>query len=184
MTVINYMSIFASNAGSTNVLLAIAASLLFSVSLTYADTRAADTKKADTSTAKTITTDPNKSQPNIVLLLADDLGFSDIGSFGSEIATPHLDALAQRGIRFTNYHTASSCAPTRAMLMSGLSSHKAGLGNMPESLAPEMGSSRAYAGYLEEHTTVAEQLSAAGYRTYMTGKWHLGATPETLLIQG
>jgi arylsulfatase/uncharacterized sulfatase len=150
--------------------------LLLSASLTQADI-----KKADTNAANPITASTNTPQPNIVLLLADDLGFSDIGSFGSEIATPHLDALALRGIRFTNYHTASSCAPTRAMLMSGLSSHKAGLGNMPESLAPEMGSSRAYAGYLlEEHTTLADQLSAAGYRTYMTGKWHLGATPETL----
>lgn len=119
--------------------------------------------------------------PNIVLLLADDLGFSDIGSFGSEIATPNLDALAARGVRFTNYHTASSCAPTRAMLMSGLSSHQAGLGNMPESLAPEMGSSRAYAGYLlPELKTVADQLAGQGYRNYMVGKWHLGATPETL----
>jgi arylsulfatase/uncharacterized sulfatase len=176
MAVINYMSRFASNAGSTHALLAMVICLLLSASLTQADT-----KKADTNAANPITASTNTPQPNIVLLLADDLGFSDIGSFGSEIATPHLDALARRGIRFTNFHTASSCAPTRAMLMSGLSSHEAGLGNMPESLAPEMGSSRAYAGYLlEEHTTLADQLSAAGYRTYMTGKWHLGATPETL----
>lgn len=119
--------------------------------------------------------------PNIVLLLADDLGFTDIGSYGSEISTPNLDALAARGTRFTNYHTASSCAPTRAMLMSGLSSHQAGLGNMPESLAPEMGSSDAYVGYLrKEHSTIADQMSEAGYRTYMTGKWHLGSTPDTL----
>jgi arylsulfatase/uncharacterized sulfatase len=122
-----------------------------------------------------------QQSPNIVLLLADDLGFSDIGSFGSEISTPNLDSLAARGVRFTNYHTASSCAPTRAMLMSGLSSHQAGLGNMPESLAPEMGSSRAYAGYLlPELKTVADQLAGQGYRNYMVGKWHLGATPDTL----
>lgn len=125
---------------------------------------------------------PKADQPhNIVLLLADDLGFSDIGSFGSEIATPNLDELSRRGVRFTNYHTASSCAPTRAMLMSGLSSHQAGLGNMPESLAPEMGSSRAYSGYLlPELKTIADQLRDKGYRNYMVGKWHLGATPETL----
>ncbi len=119
--------------------------------------------------------------PNIVLLLADDLGFSDLGSYGSEISTPNLDALAARGLKFSNYHTASSCAPTRAMLMSGLSSHQAGLGNMPESLAPEMGASEAYSGYLlPELKTVADQLAVKGYRNYMVGKWHLGATPETL----
>ena len=75
--------------------------------------------------------------PNIVLLLADDLGFSDIGAFGSEVSTPNIDALAARGIMFSNYHSASSCAPTRAMLMTGISSHRAGLGNMPESLPSE-----------------------------------------------
>lgn len=124
----------------------------------------------------------NESKPpNIVLILADDLGFSDLGAFGSEVSTPNIDLLAGRGVMFSNYHTAASCAPTRAMLMSGLSSHRAGLGNMPESLTPELQGTPEYAGHLQLGLpTVADQLKETGYRTYMTGKWHLGKTPETL----
>ncbi|MFT7306148.1 MAG: arylsulfatase A-like enzyme [Candidatus Azotimanducaceae bacterium] len=119
--------------------------------------------------------------PNIVLLLADDLGFSDLGAFGSEVSTPNIDLLAGRGVMFSNYHTAASCAPTRAMLMSGLSSHRAGLGNMPESLTPELQGIPEYTGHLQLGIpTVADRLKETGYRTYMTGKWHLGKTPETL----
>ena len=72
--------------------------------------------------------------PNIVILLADDWGFSDVGSFGSEIATPNIDALAAAGMRFSNFHVAGSCSPTRAMLQSGGRNHRAGLGNMPETI--------------------------------------------------
>jgi arylsulfatase/uncharacterized sulfatase len=121
------------------------------------------------------------SAPNIVLLLADDLGFSDIGAFGSEVSTPHIDALAARGMMFSNYHTASSCAPTRAMLMTGISSHRAGLGNMPESLPPEALGTPEYSGHLRRGIpTIADQLRKQGYRTYMVGKWHLGKEPDTL----
>ena len=119
--------------------------------------------------------------PNIVLLLADDLGFSDIGAFGSEVSTPNIDALAARGMIFSNYHTASSCAPTRAMLMTGISSHRAGLGNMPESLPPAAIGSPAYSGHLRRGIpTIADHLRARGYRTYMAGKWHLGKEQDTL----
>ena len=86
------------------------------------------------------------SRPNIVLLLADDLGFSDLGSYGSEVHTPNLDELASQGVRFSNYHTAASCAPTRAMLMSGVDSHRAGVANMPESLTSDMRGKPGYAG--------------------------------------
>lgn len=121
------------------------------------------------------------SRPNIVLVLADDLGFSDLGSYGSEVATPNIDSLARAGIRFSNYHTASSCAPTRAMLMSGVDSHRAGLGQMPESLPPEQEGKPGYEGVLSQNVvTVARMLADNDYHTYMAGKWHLGMTPELL----
>ncbi|MDP4765608.1 MAG: arylsulfatase [Pseudomonadales bacterium] len=120
-------------------------------------------------------------RPNIVLIVADDLGFSDLRSFGSEVATPNLDALAAAGVRFSNYHTAASCAPTRAMLMSGTDSHLAGVANMPESLPADQRGRPGYAGVLNEDiVTIADMLSDAGYHTYMTGKWHLGETAALL----
>ena len=76
------------------------------------------------------------SPPNIVIILADDLGYSDLGAFGGEIPTPNIDALAQRGVRFTNFYTHASCSPTRAMLMTGVDTHRNGLGNMAEWTAP------------------------------------------------
>ena len=80
---------------------------------------------------------PSRRAPNIVILLADDWGFTDVGAFGGEIATPNIDALAARGVRFSNFHVAGSCAPTRAMLQTGVGNHRAGLGNMPETIPPE-----------------------------------------------
>lgn len=122
-------------------------------------------------------------QPNVVVLVVDDAGFSDFGAYGSEINTPHIDALAQRGKIFSNFHVSPVCAPTRAMLMTGVYSHRAGVGNLPETQPIEHDGHHAYLGRLNnEVVTLAEMLGANGYRTYITGKWHLGHTPDTLPI--
>jgi len=115
------------------------------------------------------------ARPNIVLILVDDAGFSDFGAYGSEIATPNIDALAARGALFSNFHASPVCAPSRAMLMTGVDSHLAGVGNLPETLPPEHRGAPAYLGHLaDDVVTVASRLQAAGYRTTMAGKWHLG----------
>ena len=120
-------------------------------------------------------------RPNIVILLADDWGFTDVGAYGGEIATPNIDALAANGVRFANFHVAGSCAPTRAMLQTGLPNHRIGLGNMPETIPPEHRGKPGYDAQLNTRVvTIADQLRAAGYNTYLTGKWHLGNRPDNL----
>lgn len=114
-------------------------------------------------------------QPNIVLILIDDAGYTDLGAYGSEVATPTIDALAASGTKFANFHASPMCAPSRAMLLTGVDSHTAGVANLPESTPPEHRANPAYQGRLDSKVvTVASRLQAAGYRTYMAGKWHLG----------
>ena len=120
----------------------------------------------------------NTRPPNLVLIMADDMGFSDIGCYGSEIATPNLDRLAKEGLRFSQAYNAARCCPTRAALLTGLHPHQAGMGGMVTS-PDRMGPEGPYQGYLNRQSvTFAEALKAAGYRSYMAGKWHVGEAPE------
>jgi arylsulfatase len=118
------------------------------------------------------------SPPNILIIMADDMGYSDLGCYGSEIATPHLDQLAQNGIRFRSFYNAARCCPTRASLLTGLYPHEAGMGGMVSDVDanPERGP---YQGFLNNNcVTIAEVLNDVGYDTYMSGKWHVGEKPE------
>ena len=124
---------------------------------------------------------PRSQRPNILLILADDMGYSDVGAYGGEIYTPSIDRLAAQGVRFTNFHTSAYCAPTRSMLMTGADNHVVGLGNMTELLADNQIGKPGYEGSLNGRApTVATTLSKAGYHTYMAGKWHLGKSKDKL----
>lgn len=113
--------------------------------------------------------------PNFLVIVADDMGYSDLGAFGGEIRTPNLDRLALGGIRLADFHTTPTCSPTRAMLLSGTDNHLAGLGTMAETIGPSQRGKPGYEGYLRpDVATLAERLVAGGYRTLMSGKWHLG----------
>jgi len=113
-------------------------------------------------------------RPNIIIILADDMGYSDIGCFGSETQTPNLDAMAKSGLRMTQFYNASRCCPTRASLLTGLYQHQAGVGDMVNHRDVP-----AYQGYLNQNcVTIAEALKQGGYNTLMAGKWHVGTDPS------
>ena len=114
-----------------------------------------------------------KSNPNIIVILADDMGYSDLGCYGGEINTPNLDTLATNGLRFTQFYNAARCCPTRASLLTGLYPHQAGMGGMVKQ--SESTIQNPYQGYLNRNNiTLAEALKFVGYRTYLSGKWHVG----------
>ena len=122
-----------------------------------------------------IAADGPQGKPNILLIVADDMGYSDLGCFGGEIRTPNLDALARRGLRATNFYVAPSCSPSRSMLLTGTDNHVAGIGNMAEWTGPTQRGKPGYEGYLNTRvTTIATLLRDGGYHTYMAAKWHLG----------
>ena len=114
------------------------------------------------------------NKPNIIIILADDMGYSDLGCTGSEINTPHLDQLAKNGLLFTHCYNAARCCPSRASLLTGLYQHRAGVGHMSQDRGYP-----AYQGHLNQQcVTIAEVLREKGYRTIMTGKWHVGDERE------
>jgi arylsulfatase len=129
--------------------------------------------KADVSTLLLVSllgvTAVSAERPNILLVMSDDMGFSDLGCYGSEIQTPNLDSLAKNGIRFTQFYNGARCCPTRASLLTGLYPHQAGVGHMTSDRGHD-----GYRGQLNRQcVTLAEVLRAGGYRTYMCGKWHV-----------
>jgi len=124
-----------------------------------------------TSGDKQQTTHKEQAKPNIILILADDMGFSDLSCYGSEINTPNIDQLAENGVRFTAFYNAARCCPTRASLLTGLYPHQAGMGGMISkgNKMPE----GPYQGYLSKNSvTIAEVLKQNNYYTVSSGKWH------------
>lgn len=118
---------------------------------------------------------PGAKRPNVVLILVDDAALMDFGAYGGEAMTPNIDALAGAGAQFTSYHTSPLCSPSRAMLLTGIDNHRTGVATIEEVLPPEQRGKPGYSLRLEPGVmTIASRLKSAGYRTYMTGKWHLG----------
>ena len=126
---------------------------------------------------------PVQAAPNVVIILVDDAGLMDFAPFGGEAHMPNIQALADRGVRFSHYRTSPLCAPSRAMLLTGIDNHLTGIATIPEVIPSEHAGKPGYSMALEPGVkTVAEYLRTAGYRTYMTGKWHMGSRLEDLPI--
>lgn len=122
-----------------------------------------------------------EKRPNVLLIVADDMGWSDAGVYGGEIFTPNINRLASQGYQFLNFHVGSMCAPTRSMLMTGVDNHIVGMGNMIELIADNQRGKPGYEGRLNDRAvTIASLLHDSGYHTYMAGKWHLGYTKDSL----
>lgn len=120
-------------------------------------------------------------RPNIVVVLADDAALMDFGAYGGEARTPNMDALAANGALFTQYRASPLCSPTRAMLLTGMDNHRTGISTIPEVLPKEHKGKPGYTMAFEPNVlTIADRLKASGYRTLMTGKWHLGEKPEEM----
>jgi arylsulfatase A-like enzyme len=122
-----------------------------------------------------MTASSGTSRPNVVIVLADDMGFSDVGCYGGEIQTPNIDSLAQSGVRLTQFYNTARCSPSRASLMTGLHPHQTGIGILNYDDSPE-----GYPGTLNDRClTIAEALGACGYRSYLSGKWHMAGDIHT-----
>ena len=146
--------------------------ILFLIFLTACQTKPNDSKKS---------IDSDEAKPNIIVIVADDMGFGDLGVYGSEIQTPHIDDLASGGIQFSNFHMGAACSPSRTMLITGVDNHRAGLGNMLEIMADNQFDQPGYEGYLNENVvSIATRIRDNGYHTYMVGKWHLGKSENSI----
>ena len=127
--------------------------------------------------------DASADRPNVLVVVADDLGFSDIQPFGGEIRTPTLSRLADAGLRLTNFHTHTMCTPTRAMLLTGINNHAAGIGTMAGEARGAQKGAPGYEAYLRKDVpTIAALLEQAGYQTWVSGKWDLGGRNDPELL--
>ena len=136
---------------------------------------------APVSSNETLSGTGSDQRPNVVVILVDDAGLTDFAPFGGEAKMPAIQTLAERGIKFSNYHTSPLCAPSRAMLLTGIDNHRTGMGTIPEVLTANQAGQPGYSMFLEPGVrTLADRLKAEDYRTYMTGKWHLGSGAQDL----
>jgi arylsulfatase len=126
------------------------------------------------STASSVREATPTKKPNILLLVADDTAFGDIGAYGSEVHTPNMNDIAEAGIRFTNFHVSPVCSVTRSMLFTGNDNIEVGLGSFDYSVYPPTRGKKGYEGYLtKDAVTISELLNDDGYEVYKSGKWHL-----------